>query len=170
MPERQDAPHLHQAILDPTQQYLLIPDLGADLVRIYGINEQTNKLTAMPPLQAKAGSGPRHGAFSLDLINGHYMFYLVAEITSTVTAYEVTYSETSSGINFSEIGNYSTLGTSKSSTVAAAEVVVSVSHNNPSFPHFGSLYLCLAPNFIASICLYSLRTNLRASHSPSIWS
>jgi len=48
-------------------------------------------LTASAPLKAKSGSGPRHGAFSLDPVDGRYVFYLGAEITSTVTAYAVSY-------------------------------------------------------------------------------
>jgi 6-phosphogluconolactonase (cycloisomerase 2 family) len=100
VPNRQEAPHPHEAILDPTQQYLLIPDLGADLVHIYAIDQKTDLLTALTPLKAKAGSGPRHGAFTLDPIAGHYVFYLVAEIASSVTAYRVAYVDTVGGMTF----------------------------------------------------------------------
>ena len=135
VPSRQDAPHPHEAVLDPTQQYVLINDLGADLVRVYSIDQQTNNLTAKTPLKAKAGSGPRHGAFSQDLINGSYVYYLGAEIASTVTAYKVTYEADLGGMSFDEIGVYSTLApgepipatTTGESTGVAAEVAVSVS-------------------------------------------
>src|SRR5256885_5289354 len=80
VPNRQEAPHLHEAIVDPTQQYILVPDLGADLVRVYAIDQKTNALCDKAPLQAKPGSGPRHAAFTLDPIAGHYVFYLVAEL------------------------------------------------------------------------------------------
>ncbi|KAL9107489.1 MAG: hypothetical protein Q9227_007590 [Pyrenula ochraceoflavens] len=133
VPNRQDAPHLHEAILDPTQQYLLIPDLGADLVRILAIDSQTNTLTELSPLHTASGSGPRHGAFSLDPISGSYIFYLDAEISSTVTAYRVSYSNgTAGGLTFNEIGVYSSLApgqaipptTTGESTGVAAEIAV----------------------------------------------
>ena len=135
MPNRQDAPHPHEAVLDPTQQYVLINDLGADLVRVYAVDPKTNLLTAKPSLKAKAGSGPRHAAFTLDPVAGHYVFYLVAEIASTVTAYRVMYADGVGGMTFEEIGVYSTLApgeaipatTTGESTGVAAEVAVSVS-------------------------------------------
>jgi 6-phosphogluconolactonase (cycloisomerase 2 family) len=135
VPNRQDAPHLHEAIVDPTQQYILVPDLGADLVRIYTIDQKTNILTAKTPLKAKAGSGPRHGAFTLDPIAGHYVFYLVAEIASSVTAYRVTYGNALGDLTFDEIGVYSSLApaepipatTTGENPGVVAEVAVSVS-------------------------------------------
>lgn len=132
VPSRQDAPHPHEALLDPTGRYILVNDLGADLVRIYLIDPAgSNNLTSQTPLKAKAGSGPRHGAFSQDLINGSYVYYLGAEISSTVTAYKVSYA---SGISFEEIGVYSSLApgevvpatTTGESTGVVAEVAVSV--------------------------------------------
>jgi hypothetical protein len=101
---------------------------------VYAIDPQTNLLTAKTPLKAKAGSGPRHAAFTLDPISGHYVFYLVAEIASTVTAYRVTYADAVGGMTFDQIGVYSTLApgqaipatTTGESTGVAAEVAVSV--------------------------------------------
>jgi 6-phosphogluconolactonase (cycloisomerase 2 family) len=111
-----------------------VPDLGADLVRVYAIDQQSNSLTEAEPLKAEAGSGPRHGAFSLDPISGYYIFYLVAEITSTVTAYRVSYEAAISGMSFDEIGVYSTLAPGEpippsntgESTGVGSEVAVSV--------------------------------------------
>jgi len=119
-----------------------VPDLGADLVRVYAIDQQSNNLTATEPLKAKAGSGPRHGAFSLDPISGYYVFYLVAEITSTVTAYRVSYEAAVGGISFDEIGVYSTLApgepipptTTGEPVGVAAEVAVSVRYLTPFSP------------------------------------
>lgn len=135
VPSRQDSPHPHETILDPTQQYILIPDLGADLVRVYGINAEDNSLIAKTPLKAVAGSGPRHGVFTLDPISGSYIFYLDAEITSTVTAYRVTYEDNLGGLIFDTLGTYSSLApgqaipptTTGASTGVAAEIAISVS-------------------------------------------
>ena len=137
VPSRQDAPHPHQVVLDPTGQYLLINDLGADLVRIYSIGPG-NLLTAQTPLKAKPGSGPRHGAFTLDPISGHYIYYLAAEIASTVTAYRVTYLPNQGGLTFASIGVYSTLSpgqplpptTTGESTGVAAEIAVTPDGHN----------------------------------------
>lgn len=61
---RQDSPRPHHAIMDPSGKFLLVPDLGADLVRIYLVSDNGRlRFTALIPLVAPAGSGPRHGAF-----------------------------------------------------------------------------------------------------------
>lgn len=90
VPNRQNAPHPHEALLDPTQQYVLSLDLGADvgadLVRVYAIDQTMNLLIAKTLLKTKAGSRPRYAAFSLDPIAGQYIFYLGAKIGSTITA------------------------------------------------------------------------------------
>lgn len=60
---QQNAPHPHQVILDPTGSFLLVPDLGADQVRVYAIDHHSGHLNACPSLNCTAGSGPRHGLF-----------------------------------------------------------------------------------------------------------
>lgn len=62
-PSRQDAPHVHEVVLDPTGKFVLAPDLGADLVRVYSIDAVAGTLTECPALVAAPGSGPRHAAF-----------------------------------------------------------------------------------------------------------
>ncbi|PWY69760.1 6-phosphogluconolactonase [Aspergillus heteromorphus CBS 117.55] len=61
---QQDAPHPHQVFLDPSGSFILAPDLGADLVRVYAINNTTGELDShCSDLTFPAGSGPRHGLF-----------------------------------------------------------------------------------------------------------
>lgn len=48
-PARQEAPHPHEVILDPTGSYVAVPDLGADLVRIFHIDNTTSLLTPQTP-------------------------------------------------------------------------------------------------------------------------
>lgn len=60
---RQDAPHPHHAFVDPTGDFLLVPDLGADLIRINKIDKSSGKLTECGSGKAPPGSGPRHGTF-----------------------------------------------------------------------------------------------------------
>ncbi len=54
---------LEQVILDPTGDFILVPDLGADQVRVYAIDQHSGRLNACPNLNYTAGSAPRHGPF-----------------------------------------------------------------------------------------------------------
>ncbi|EME38985.1 hypothetical protein DOTSEDRAFT_57285 [Dothistroma septosporum NZE10] len=110
-PDRQDAPHEHEAITDPTGQYILVPDLGADLVRVFCWDDETLKLQALEPLQATSGSGPRHAAFytPYGTAGGTTYMYLVAELAGTVTAYSVSYLPNNGGLSFTELSNSSTI-------------------------------------------------------------
>jgi 6-phosphogluconolactonase (cycloisomerase 2 family) len=60
---RQEAPHPHHAFVDPTGDFLLVPDLGADLIRINKIDKSSGKLTECGSGKPVPGTGPRHGAF-----------------------------------------------------------------------------------------------------------
>jgi 6-phosphogluconolactonase (cycloisomerase 2 family) len=62
-PSRQEAPHPHHAFVDPTGDFLIVPDLGADLIRIHKIDKSSGKLTECTPAKPVPGTGPRHGAF-----------------------------------------------------------------------------------------------------------
>lgn len=82
---RQEGPHAHQVMLDPDQNFLLVPDLGTDRVMIYAFDGQDGILTsnpAQPFFSLAPGSGPRHLAFHPD---GSYL-YIVNELNSTLTA------------------------------------------------------------------------------------
>jgi 6-phosphogluconolactonase (cycloisomerase 2 family) len=53
-PSRQDAPHPHEVILDPTGSFIVVPDLGADLVRVFSVDPKTSLLTETNPFLAPA--------------------------------------------------------------------------------------------------------------------
>ncbi len=84
-PNRQEGPHAHCIVLDPTNQYVSIADLGLDKVLVYSLNQQTGQLspTANPSVAITPGSGPRHLAFHPD---GHHV-YVINEMASTITAF-----------------------------------------------------------------------------------
>jgi 6-phosphogluconolactonase (cycloisomerase 2 family) len=112
---RQAGPHEHQAILDPTGEYILVPDLGADLVRVFCWGPVANNDTLLehPPLKVKAGSGPRHAVFwSTDgeAMNSttHYLF-VVSELGNTIASYKVTYPY-QGGLDFAEVSTTNTFG------------------------------------------------------------
>ncbi|KAK5651464.1 hypothetical protein OQA88_12471 [Cercophora sp. LCS_1] len=90
VPERQDAPHLHDAILDPTKKFILVPDLGSDLIRVYKVDASAASAASdIGAIKAVPGSGPRHVAFA---VAGEKTFlYSVNELSNTITGYTVTY-------------------------------------------------------------------------------
>jgi 6-phosphogluconolactonase len=82
---RQEGPHAHQVMLDPGQNFLLVPDLGTDKVMIYVFDAASGSLTPNPSqasFSLPPGSGPRHLAFHPD---GSFL-YIVNELNSTITA------------------------------------------------------------------------------------
>ena len=82
---RQEGPHAHQVMLDPGQNFLLVPDLGTDKVLIYAFDKESGILTpnpAQPFFSLAPGSGPRHLAFHPDGSS----LYIVNELNSTITA------------------------------------------------------------------------------------
>jgi 6-phosphogluconolactonase (cycloisomerase 2 family) len=80
----QPFPKPHQAEFDPSGRWVIVPDKGCDLVRVYSLGAD-GKLAASPapPAVAREGSGPRHVA----LHPSKPWAYLVNELDSTVVAY-----------------------------------------------------------------------------------
>lgn len=108
---------------------MLVPDLGADLIRIFSIDQSSGKLTACGQGQAGSGDGPRHGSFwspNASSTNG-LMLYTVNELGNSVTGWEVTY-PSSGCLALSRTQTISTFASgsppSQSQPVKAAEVHV----------------------------------------------
>lgn len=128
--DRQAVPHEHQVILDPTGQYIITPDLGADLVRVFTIDAKTSLLATSTPFKAPAGSGPRHAKF---LVSGGstYMF-LISELANSIASYKVTYGVNS--LSFTQVSLLSVYGSLPvPATAGAGEVNVAVSLPNIHF-------------------------------------
>jgi 6-phosphogluconolactonase (cycloisomerase 2 family) len=92
---RQDAPHPHEIIVDPTGQFLLVPDLGADLIRVFQIDASSGRLTSCGNAQTGAGDGPRHGTWwtpegSSNATDG-LRLYTLNELGNSVSAWTVSY-------------------------------------------------------------------------------
>ena len=88
-PDRQTGPHAHQVLVDPTNQYVFVTDLGIDKVLVYRLDSTHGRLIPHdPPFVAlHAGAGPRHLAFHP---NGRHVFIL-NELDATLVT--VTYAE-----------------------------------------------------------------------------
>jgi 6-phosphogluconolactonase len=94
---RQEAPHVHSAILAPGSSLALVADLGIDRVMLYDLDTAKGTLAAhaVPALELKPGAGPRHMVFHPN----QRFLYVVGELLSTVTAYQY---DTAAG-NFQEL-------------------------------------------------------------------
>jgi 6-phosphogluconolactonase len=82
-PDRQEGPHAHCIITDPTNQYVFLADLGIDRLMVYRLNHQTGKLTLASWAHVDEGAGPRHIEFHS---SGRYCF-LINEMASTINVF-----------------------------------------------------------------------------------
>ncbi|MFE7843319.1 lactonase family protein [Streptomyces sp. NPDC057474] len=81
-PRRQQEPHAHQVLPDPSGRWFLGVDLGADSVRVCALEDGVPVVrheTALRP-----GSGPRHLAFHPGGPDGSWV-YVLNELAPTVT-------------------------------------------------------------------------------------
>ncbi|KAK3349785.1 Lactonase, 7-bladed beta-propeller-domain-containing protein [Lasiosphaeria hispida] len=123
---RQDVAHPHETQLDPTGKFLLVPDLGADIIRIFKIDGTSGKLTACPTGAASAGDGPRHAKFWKSAA-GVQAVYTLNELGNSVSAWSVTYPSDPNGcLSLSRTQTLSTYAPGKKggATTKAAEIRV----------------------------------------------
>ena len=81
---RQDAPHLHCAVLSPDNRFVLACDLGDDALLAFPIHPASPHPLENPVrFAARRGSGPRHLAFHP---NGRWL-YCIHELDCTVDLY-----------------------------------------------------------------------------------
>lgn len=83
--ERQEGPHAHCVLLDPSNRHAYACDLGTDKVMIYNFDARRGTLTpgARPFVSLKPGAGPRHLTFD----RAGRRVYVLNELDSTVTAF-----------------------------------------------------------------------------------
>ncbi|KAL2870745.1 lactonase family protein [Aspergillus lucknowensis] len=111
VPDRQAAPHPHMALVDPTGGFIVVPDLGADLVRVFAIDKSNGELDECPSLNYTAGGGPRHAVFgSADAVKirgrapraAETILYVANELNNHLEAFAVSY-PSSGCLGFSKI-------------------------------------------------------------------
>jgi 6-phosphogluconolactonase len=85
-PDRQREPHAHQIVVDPSNTFAYVADLGLDKVMIYRFDAAKHSLVAASPAFAplEPGAGPRHVAISA---SGRFA-YVINELNCTVTAFQ----------------------------------------------------------------------------------
>ena len=82
-PERQEGPHTHAVVPDPSNRYILVPDLGTDELAVFAFNREDGSLVqGQRSVRIDPGSGPRHIAFH----TSNRFLYLLSELASTITA------------------------------------------------------------------------------------
>lgn len=134
VPLRQDLSYVHQVIIDPTNTYVLTPDLGGDRIRVFTYDPDTivplvelNSST----LRTDAGVGPRHGFFKINGAGETY-FIFNGELSQNVYSYKVTYGET--GLSFEKVFQAPALGLNSTlapTTAPTSECLMSVSERIP---------------------------------------
>ena len=84
-PKRQTHAYAHSIIIDPTNRFVLVADLGLDRLFVYRFDAKDGSLQPNdPPFAAVApGSGPRHVKFHP---NGRWV-YLINEMGCAITAF-----------------------------------------------------------------------------------
>jgi 6-phosphogluconolactonase len=83
---RQEKAHIHSTVFSPKNDYIFLPDLGADKIRVYKFD--SNNLKPLMPIDDSIvntvpGSGPRHFTFHP---NGNFA-YCIEELSGMVSAY-----------------------------------------------------------------------------------
>ncbi|MFD9520696.1 lactonase family protein [Streptomyces sp. NPDC059979] len=79
--DRQEAPHAHQVLPDPTGRWVLSVDLGTDAVRVCLLDPATGELRVHAETALRAGTGPRHLAFHPDGAVAYVLHELEPQVT-----------------------------------------------------------------------------------------
>lgn len=82
---RQEKSHPHAAVFSPDEKFVIVPDLGADKIRIFKFSpDQTKPLTEHKIISCIPGSGPRHFTFHSNGIYG----YCIEELSGYISAFK----------------------------------------------------------------------------------
>ncbi|KAG7287846.1 hypothetical protein NEMBOFW57_007363 [Staphylotrichum longicolle] len=106
-PEPQNQARPHQAVLDPTGEFLVFPDLGADLLRVLKVDQATLGYTETKSHEFARGTGPRHAAFFKS--ESKTFLYVVCELSNLIQGFSVTYNDDKS-LSFTQVYNSTTHG------------------------------------------------------------
>ncbi|RYP68484.1 hypothetical protein DL771_006636 [Monosporascus sp. 5C6A] len=121
----QETHRAHQALLDPSGRFFVIPNLGGDSIIV--VDSENDSYAITNTVDVGAGSGPRHGDFvSLDGGSQATHYIVATENSNQLVLFALTY--TGATIEFAEVQRLSTYGPAfppkDPSTAAAGELVI----------------------------------------------
>ncbi|RUT46974.1 lactonase family protein [Paenibacillus anaericanus] len=114
---RQDRPHPHSTLCSPDNRFVLVSDLGLDIIKIYRLDQDKDQLIYHGETHTPPGCGPRHLAFHP---NGR-LLYSINEVNSSITAFSY---DAEAG-QLTEIETVSTLPTDFLDENTTAEIAIS---------------------------------------------
>ncbi|ERS97488.1 6-phosphogluconolactonase [Sporothrix schenckii 1099-18] len=133
---RQEAPHPHQALLDPSGRFFVVNDLGTDTLLVLDTRDDAFAVVNRVRVP-DAGCGPRHAAFfpatGADVPTN---YLVVCELLSLVEVFALNITDDGDGGNltFQHLQSISTFDPlqppANASTATAAEIVVSADNQH----------------------------------------
>ncbi|PSN70363.1 putative isomerase YbhE [Corynespora cassiicola Philippines] len=125
----QEASHVHHSVIDPTGQYIVFPDLGADATYVYAVDKSTGNLKQLESIKApKPGYGPRHATFWVSSNKKTYLF-VINELANRIVSYAVDYKR-GGGVSFKQVDEVGLYGDKPDPEgTRAAEISVSPDNN-----------------------------------------
>ncbi|KAK3906885.1 Lactonase, 7-bladed beta-propeller-domain-containing protein [Staphylotrichum tortipilum] len=123
-PSPQEQARPHEAILDPTGDFLVFPDLGSDLLRVLRVDKETLAYTTTPSYEFARGTGPRHAAFFKSGTQTY--LYVVCELSNLLQGFSVAYNSDKT-LTFNRLSNTTTNGGTYAvpAGTSAAEITLS---------------------------------------------
>ncbi|KAK0666680.1 Lactonase, 7-bladed beta-propeller-domain-containing protein [Cercophora samala] len=116
----------HQAVVDPTGGFVVVPDLSVDVLHIFSIDQTSLSLTESPAYSFENGTGPRHAAF---LKSGDKTFlYVIAEKKNSILGFDVSYGTNS--LTLSEKFNIRTDGSDDAPREGSSGAEITISPDN----------------------------------------
>ncbi|KAG6361209.1 hypothetical protein INS49_009433 [Diaporthe citri] len=104
-PPLQNQSYNHGTAFDPTGQFVVAFDRGADVIRKYRVGTWDGRLVELGPQPLDPGSstnGARHGVF-VEGNAGKTFLYVLGELTSSLFGFEVIYHDSSGDLDFRPI-------------------------------------------------------------------
>ncbi|KAI0138186.1 putative isomerase YbhE [Hypoxylon sp. NC0597] len=114
----------HQAVLDPTGRFFIVPDLAGDKLLVVDDGKEIRPNIYSNVIDVPVGVGPRHVAFVTSPYGTHYLI-MVAELSNEVFLYETYYTDdTIHLIEIDRRGAYGAWYPKDPSVAVVAELVV----------------------------------------------
>jgi 6-phosphogluconolactonase len=82
-PARQEGPHAHCIVIDPSNTFVAVSDLGIDKVMVYKLDLENGRFIFNGAIKLPDGSGPRHFVFH----PSNQYAYAICELSSQLAAF-----------------------------------------------------------------------------------